>query len=78
MACIYCGSADDHYVAACPKVKRVEFYPDGSVKSVEKKDDLPPRPFYPNHSYTSGGATPYTVTYSFNLPDDVDDKEEPH
>jgi hypothetical protein len=35
--CPYCGSVPHQYVGQCPNVLKVEYYPDGSIKSVEKK-----------------------------------------
>ena len=36
--CRYCGS---HHEGACPRVKAVEYYRDGSVKRVEFHDPKP-------------------------------------
>lgn len=37
MHCPYCGYAMSHPVEQCPAVKKIEYYPDGHIKSVEKR-----------------------------------------
>lgn len=36
-SCPYCGNLPHANIGQCPNVKRIEYYPDGTVKSVEKR-----------------------------------------
>ena len=36
--CPYCGCWPHDSIERCLLVKRIEYYPDGRIKSVEKKD----------------------------------------
>lgn len=51
--CPHCGNA---HSGQCPRVKAIEYYPDGKIKRVEYKEDAPvpyadwtyrPYPWYP-------------------------------
>ena len=35
--CPYCGCVPHQHIEQCPLVARVEYYPNGTIKSVEKK-----------------------------------------
>jgi len=35
--CPYCGSLPHQNIGQCPNVLKVEYYPDGTIKSVEKR-----------------------------------------
>lgn len=35
--CPYCGCVPHQHIEQCPQVVKVEYYPDGSIKSVEKR-----------------------------------------
>jgi len=35
--CPYCGGLPHAVVTQCPNVVKVEYYPDGTIKSVEKR-----------------------------------------
>lgn len=37
LSCPYCGGMQHQYIGQCPAVKKIEYYPDGSIKSVEKQ-----------------------------------------
>jgi hypothetical protein len=37
ITCPYCGCVPHHHVEQCPQVVKVEYYPDGRIKSVEKR-----------------------------------------
>ncbi len=39
--CLYCGT---WHPGRCPQVRRVEYYPDGSLKSVEFREEAPVPP----------------------------------
>lgn len=34
--CPYCGCVPHQNVGQCPNVQKIEYYPDGTIKSVEK------------------------------------------
>ena len=34
--CPYCGSLPHQHIGQCPMVAKIEYYPDGTIKSVEK------------------------------------------
>jgi hypothetical protein len=73
--CQYCLGGD-HPVTACPKVKKVEFNPDGSVKMVEKYDN----PTGTSYSFVPTSVTsnfPSKITYSGWI-QNKEIKEEPH
>ena len=36
--CPYCGSVPHQFIGQCPGVAKIEYYPDGTIKSVEKRD----------------------------------------
>jgi hypothetical protein len=72
--CEYCGG-DKHSPVACPLVRSVEFFPDGSVKKVEKYD----RNFTPTFgTTTSVSGWPSNITISTRDDGPESDKEEPH
>lgn len=62
LTCPYCG---DYHKGVCPKVSRIDYFPDGTVKSVEFRgpslglspteqrifDGIPP---WPDHGKTAG------------------------
>ena len=35
--CPYCGCWPHQYVSQCPAVERIEYYEDGSIKAVQKR-----------------------------------------
>ena len=35
--CPYCGAMPHRHIEQCPQIVEVEYYPDGTVKSVEKR-----------------------------------------
>lgn len=35
--CPYCGGVPHYHVEQCPAVFKIEYYPDGRIKSVEKR-----------------------------------------
>ena len=35
--CPYCGGWPHQHVEQCPQVYKIEYYPDGKIKSVEKR-----------------------------------------
>jgi len=35
--CPYCGCVPHESLGQCSAIKRIEYYPDGSIKSVEKR-----------------------------------------
>jgi hypothetical protein len=47
MTCPYCGSPMAHSPASCPSVKAIEFYPDGTIKRIEKVTFTSPPPSAP-------------------------------
>ena len=72
-SCGYCGTFPAHSYQACPMVRAVEYFPDGTIKRVERfsPSELqppyviqPPTPIYPvypfNPQYPYG--YPYIVT----------------
>ena len=72
-SCEYCGG-ERHGPTACPLVKSVEFFPDGSVKKVEKYDrNVMPR--FGTTTSVSGWPSNLTVRLQDGSPSD---KEEPH
>jgi hypothetical protein len=46
-ACGYCGGYPAHGPAQCPRVRAVEYYPDGSLKRVEKFEPGEPTTWAP-------------------------------
>lgn len=36
--CYHCGM---HHPGVCPRIKRIDYYPDGSIKSVEYHEERP-------------------------------------
>ena len=72
--CEYCGHGP-HTPAACPLVKSVEFFPDGSIKRVEKYESSSFG--VPSKTYASGQPQGMTVRWSDPFQGKVD-KEEPH
>lgn len=72
-ACQYCGNGV-HGPVACPLVKSVEFFPDGSVKRVEKYDRRPTPTLWPTTSVT---GWPQNIRVSVEDAPPLD-KEEPH
>jgi len=36
--CPYCGGWPHQRIEQCPAIKSIEYYPDGTIKIVEKKD----------------------------------------
>lgn len=34
--CPYCGCWQHQNLGQCPNIKKIEYYPDGTIKSVEK------------------------------------------
>ncbi len=37
LQCPYCGSLPHQFIGQCPAVVKIEYYPDGTIKSVEKR-----------------------------------------
>ena len=37
--CPYCGSWPHEYIGQCPAIKKIDYYPDGTIKSVEKHNE---------------------------------------
>lgn len=37
LTCPYCGSMPHEHLGQCPMILKIEYYPDGTIKSVEKK-----------------------------------------
>lgn len=73
--CEYCMGGQ-HPVTACPKVKKVEFNADGTVKSVEKFDQQGGT----SYSFVPSSVTanfPTKITYSGWI-QNKETKEEPH
>ena len=35
--CPYCGCVPHQHISQCPAVQKIEYYPNGTIKSVEKK-----------------------------------------
>lgn len=56
MTCQYCGMT---HTATCPKIRAIEYYPDGTIKRVEFHNPVPnvlsTFPLNPNVSTTTGG-----------------------
>lgn len=38
-ACPYCGFTPSHAPEACTMVKAIEYFPNGTIKRVEKRDE---------------------------------------
>lgn len=62
--CPYCGGYFIHGPAACPNVTAVEFYKDGTIKRVEKRNppDFPPPRIMPVPDSPRRLPFDYTVT----------------
>jgi len=41
--CPYCGAWPHQHIGQCPAVKKIEYYPNGTIKSVEKTVATPNR-----------------------------------
>jgi hypothetical protein len=58
--CPYCSGAA-HPIASCPEVSAIEYFRDGTIKRVEKRDKTLPTTFHYNVS-TSGVSENWTQT----------------
>jgi hypothetical protein len=75
--CMYCGSWPAHGPGACPMVRAVEYYPDGTIKRIERFSPrdlhetftvpmdpyLPPYPYLPTYPY----GYPIVITHAPNM-----------
>jgi hypothetical protein len=55
--CPYCSSdlTKIYHMGQCPKIKSIEYYPDGKTRKIEfteKQHDLPLWPIEKHHEYT--------------------------
>jgi hypothetical protein len=48
--CPYCGLPPHRYgLSTCPNIVKIEYYPDGTIKSIEKKHSYYLNPIGPNY-----------------------------